>query len=51
MEIPLILSRTECFCMIKYRAIAAMITVNIVIFVYVYDAFHENLECDKEKEE
>lgn len=36
---------------VKGRAIAAVITVNIVIIVYVVGAFNEHLECDKEKEE
>lgn len=33
------------------RAVAAVITVNVVIAVYVVGAFNEHLECDKEKEE
>lgn len=33
------------------RAVAAVITVNVVIAVYVIGAFNEHLECDKEKEE
>ena len=36
---------------VTHRAIAAVIATNVVIFVYVYGAFHEELECDKQKEE
>ena len=48
---PLIQSRTRTIIAINFRAVAALITVNVVSFMYVYDAFHENLEEDKEKEE